>query len=62
MRVREAIELVDDEEAENDERRSIGPELVFKQTDDEERLNDTVAEKIERIEVLGANGKILGQA
>ena len=40
VRVREAVELVDDEEAKDDERNRIGPELISKQTDDEERLDD----------------------
>src|SRR5260370_42698661 len=57
VRVREAVELVDDEEAEDDKRNRIGPELISKQTDDEEHLNDAVAEEIEGIEALGADGK-----
>jgi hypothetical protein len=57
--VREAVELVDDEEAKDDKRNRIGPELISKQTDDEERLDDAVAEEIEGIEALGADGKIL---
>ena len=59
VRVREAVELVDDEEAKDDERNRIGPELISKQTDDEEHFNDAVAEEIEGIEALGADGKIL---
>ena len=59
MCVREAVELVDDEEAKDDKRNRIGPELISKQTDDEEDLNDAVAEEIEGIETLGADGKIL---
>src|SRR5216684_7040326 len=39
-RVRVAVELVDDEEAKDDKRNRIGPELISKQTDDEERLDD----------------------
>jgi hypothetical protein len=46
VRVREAVELVDDEEAKDDKRNRIGPELISKQTDDEERLNNAVAEEI----------------
>ena len=57
VRVREAVELVDDEEAKDDKRNGIGPELISKQTDDEENLNDAVAEEIEGIEALGADGK-----
>src|SRR5712691_396812 len=52
VRVREAVELVDDEEAKDDKRNRIGPELISKQTDDEERLNNAVAEEIEGIEAL----------
>ena len=52
VRVREAVELVDDEEAKDDKRNRIGPELISKQTDDEERLDDAVAEEIEGIEAL----------
>src|SRR5216683_1272378 len=59
VRVREAVELVDDEEAKDEKRNRIGPELISKQTDDEEHLNDAVAEEIEGIEVPGADGKIL---
>jgi hypothetical protein len=59
VRVREAVELVDDEEAKDDKRNRIGPELISKQTDDEERLNNAVAEEIEGIEALGADSKIL---
>src|SRR5713101_8260854 len=59
VRVREAVELVDDEEAKDDKRNRLGPELISKQTDDEERLNNAVAEEIEGIEALGADGKIL---
>ena len=59
VRVREAVELVDDEEAKDDKRNRVGPERISKQTDDEERLNDAVAEEIEGIEALGADGKIL---
>src|SRR5713226_8156306 len=59
VRVREAVELVNDEEAKDDKRNRIGPELISKQTDDEEHLNDAVAEEIEGIEALGADGKIL---
>src|SRR5258708_29031553 len=59
VRVREAVELVDDEEAKDDKRNRIGPELISKQTDHEERLNNAVAEEIEGIEALGADGKIL---
>ncbi len=44
VRVREAIELVDDEETKDDKRNRIGPELISKQTDNEEHLNDAVAE------------------
>ena len=56
VRVGEAIELVDDEEAKHDKRNRIGPELVSKQTGDEQQLNDAMAEQIERIEALGADG------
>ena len=59
VRVREAIELVDDEEAKDDKRNWIGPKLVSEQADDEEYLNKAVAEEIEGIEVLGTDGKIL---
>ena len=59
VRVRETVELVDDEEAKDDKRNRIGPELISKQTGDEEHLNDAVAEEIEGIEALGADGKIL---
>ncbi len=59
VRVREAVELVDDEQAKDDERNRIGPELISKQTADEEHLDDAVAEEIEGIEALGADGKIL---
>jgi hypothetical protein len=62
VRVREAVELVDDEEAKDDKRNGIGPELVSKQTDDEEDLDDAMAEEIEGIEALGADGKILREA
>src|SRR6202022_1616533 len=57
--VGKSIELVGDEEAEHDKRNRIGPELFSKQTNDEENLNDAVAEEIEGIEVLSADGKIL---
>src|ERR1700730_5017600 len=59
VRVRETVELVDDEEAKDDKRNRIGPEFISEQTDDEEDLNDAVAEEIEGIEALGADGKIL---
>jgi hypothetical protein len=59
VRVREAVELVDDEEAKDDKRNRIGPELISEQTGDEEHLNDAVAEEIESIEALGADRKIL---
>ena len=59
VRVREAIELVDDEEAKDDERYRIGLQLISKQTDDEEHFNDAVAEQIECVEALGTDGKIL---
>jgi hypothetical protein len=59
VRVREAIELVDDEEAKDDKRNRIGPELVSEQAYDEEYLNKAVAEEIEGIEVLSTDGKIL---
>ena len=59
VRVRKTVELVDDEKTEDAQGSWIGPELVSKQSDDEDRLNDTVAEEIESIEVLGAEGKIL---
>ena len=62
VRVREAIELVDDEEAKDDKRNRIGPKLISKQTDDKEHLNQSVAEEIEGIEALGADGKTLRQA
>ncbi len=61
MRVGEAVELVDDEEAKDHKRRRIGPEFVSDQTDDQEHLDDAVAEKVEGIEVLGAEGKTLRQ-
>ena len=60
VRVRETVELVDDEEAKDDKRNRIGPELISKQTGDEEHLNDAVAEEIEGIEALGADGKNSG--
>ncbi len=59
VRVRKAVELVDDEEAEDDKRNRIGPEFISEQADDEEYLNKAVAEEIEGIEVLGTDGKIL---
>jgi hypothetical protein len=59
VRVREAVELVDNEEAKDDKRNRIGPQLVSKQAGDEEHLNHAVAEEIEGIEALGADGKIL---
>ena len=62
MRVGKSIELVGDKEAKDDKRKRIGPELISKQTDDKEQLNQSVAEKIEGIEALGADGKILRQA
>ena len=61
-RVRETVELVDDEQAKDDKRNRISPEFISEQTDDEEDLNDAVAEEIEGIEALGADGKILRQA
>jgi len=57
VRVREAVELVDDEEAKHDKRNRIGPELIPEQANDEEYLNNAVAEEIEGIEVLGTDGK-----
>ena len=45
VRIREAVELVDDEDAKDDKRGRIGPELVSKQTDNEGRLDDPVAEE-----------------
>ena len=57
--VGKSIELVGDEEAEHDKRNRIGPEFISEQTDDEEDFNDAVAEEIEGIEALGADGKIL---
>src|SRR5258706_16404401 len=62
VRVREAVELVDDEEAKHEKRNGIGPELIPEQANDEEYLNNAVAEEIEGIEVLGTDGKILRQA
>jgi hypothetical protein len=62
VRVREAVELVEDEDAKDDKRNGIGPELIPEQADDEEYLNNAVAEEIEGIKVLGADGKILRQA
>ena len=47
MGVREAVELVDDEKAKDDKRNRIGPDRISKQTNDEEHLNDAVAEEIE---------------
>src|ERR1700730_14829172 len=58
-RVREAVELVDDEEAKDDKRNRIGPDLVSEQADDKEHLNKAMAEEIKGIEALGADGKIL---
>ena len=52
VRIREAVELVDDEDAKDDKRGRIGSEHVSKQTDNETRLDDPVAEEIEGIEVL----------
>src|SRR5665213_64619 len=62
VRVGEAVELVDDEQAHDDQGNRIGPKLVSEQADDEEHLDKAVAEKIEGIEALGADGKILRQA
>jgi hypothetical protein len=62
VRVRKSIELVGDKEAKDHKRNRIGPELISKQTDDKEHLNQSVAEEIEGIEALGADGKILRQA
>jgi hypothetical protein len=59
VRVREAVELVDDEEAKDDKRNRISPELISEKADDEEYLNKAVAEEIEGIEVLGTDSKIL---
>src|SRR6266446_5456081 len=61
-RVREAVQLVDDEEAKDDKRNRIGPELVSEEADDEEYLDKAVAEEIEGVEVLGTDGRILCQA
>ncbi len=36
VRVREPVELVDDEEAKDEQRNGIGPELAPEQADDEE--------------------------
>jgi hypothetical protein len=57
--VGKAVELVDDETAEDDKRDGIGPELVAKQTDDKGHFDDAVAEEIEGIEMLGSDGIIL---
>ncbi len=62
MRVRKAVELIDDEEAKDDKRSRIGPELISEQADDEEYLNKAVAEEIEGIEVLSTYCKVLCQA
>src|SRR5260221_870415 len=62
VRVRVAIELVEDEEAEDDKGKRIGPELVSEQPDDEERLDCAVAEEVEGIEALGADVEILRRA
>ena len=61
VRVGEAVELVDDEEAKNDKRNGIGPELVSQQTDDKEYLYEAVAQEVKCIEVLRGDGKILRQ-
>jgi hypothetical protein len=45
VRVGEAIELVDDEQAKDDKRSGIGPELISEQTGDEEHFDDAVAEE-----------------
>ena len=62
MRVRKSIELVGNKDTKDDKRNRIGPELIPQQTDDEEDLNDAMAEEIEGIEALGADGKILRHA
>src|ERR1017187_5612562 len=62
VRVRKTVELVDDEKTEDAQGSWIGPELISEQTDNEEHLNDPVAEQIESVEVLGAEGKILREA
>lgn len=59
MRVRETVELVDDEEAKNDKRSRIGPELIPEQSNNEEYLNNAVAEEIEGVEVLRVDAEIL---
>jgi len=38
VRVREAVKLVDDEKAKDDQRNRLGPELISQQTDDKEYL------------------------
>ena len=57
VRVRETVELVDDEEAKDHQRSRIRPELVSQQTDDKEQLSDAVAQEIEGVEVLRTDGK-----
>ena len=54
VRIREAVELVDNEEAKHDKRNWIGPDRISKQTNDEEHLDNAVAEEIEgRVEIVG---------
>ena len=62
MRVGEAVKLVHDEEAKDDKRSRIGPELISEQADDEEYFNDAVADQVDGIEVLATDGKTLRQA
>src|SRR5712664_3280635 len=62
VRVRVAVELVEDEESEDDKGKRVGPELVSQQADDEERLDYAVAEGIEGVEARGADVEILRRA
>ncbi len=59
VRVREAVQLIDDEESQYDEGRRIRPELVPKKADDKQQFHHAMAKQIKGIEMLRPDGKLL---
>lgn len=60
MRIAVAVDLVDDEKRHDDQGSRISPQPVAQQADDEGYFYKTVAQQIEGIEMLAADGKMGG--
>src|SRR5262249_13805858 len=57
----EAVQLITDEEAKDDDGRGVVPEFFPQKADNQPQLHTAVREQVQRHEMLGADGQILRQ-